>query len=47
MSNTICLWYDKEPRLPRASMLQPFPTARLVPCTNAPSAYPGGKEGDC
>jgi hypothetical protein len=45
--NTICLWYDKEAEAAAASMLQPFPTARSVPCTMRPATTPAERRATC
>jgi 2-polyprenyl-6-hydroxyphenyl methylase/3-demethylubiquinone-9 3-methyltransferase len=44
--NTICLWYDKDAEAAARFYAQTFPDSRVTAVHRAPSAFPGGNEGD-
>jgi predicted 3-demethylubiquinone-9 3-methyltransferase (glyoxalase superfamily) len=44
--NTICLWYDKDAEEAARFYAETFPDSTVDAVHNAPSDYPGGKEGD-
>jgi hypothetical protein len=45
--NTICLWYDKTPRLLPGSTQRPFPTARWAPSTARPVTSHPARRATC
>ena len=44
--NTICLWFDKEALEAARFYAATFPDSRVTAVHEAPSDYPGGKQGD-
>src|ERR1700758_4570037 len=44
--NTICLWFDKDALEAARFYAATFPDSKVTAVHQAPSDYPGGKEGD-
>src|ERR1700704_4016383 len=44
--NTICLWFDKDAQEAARFYAATFPDSEVGAVHEAPSDYPGGKEGD-
>lgn len=44
--NTVCLWFDKDAQAAADFYAATFPESFITAVYNAPSDFPGGKEGD-